>query len=82
MSLLSKVIPLQWRTGIVNVGLLATESGTLGRVIGDFILAALARHGLESLLDDSFGAFGAIILANLVACLLYYRHLEPVEKDD
>ena len=82
MSLLSKVIPRRWSTGIVNVGLLATEAGTFGRVVGDTTLAAMAHHGLDTMLNETFGAFGAIVLAMIVACVAFYRHLEPSEKDD
>lgn len=83
MALLSKVIPLSWRKGIVNVGLLATESGTLGRVIGDFLLAGMATNGLENMLNEAFGAFGGIILATLAVCVIFYRRLQPVvEKDE
>lgn len=82
MSLLSKAIPRKWSSGIINVGLLATESGTFGRVVGDVVLAAMASHGMETMLDEAFGAFAAIILASLILCLIFYRHLEPAEKDD
>jgi MFS family permease len=40
MSILSKSIPSSWARGTFNSGLLATESGTLGRVLGDFIISA------------------------------------------
>ena len=35
MSLLSKTIPSAYSRGLLNVGLLATEAGTLGRAVGD-----------------------------------------------
>jgi hypothetical protein len=38
MSLLSKTIPPSWSRGFFNVGLLATEAGTIGRAIGDAFL--------------------------------------------
>ena len=82
MSLLSKVIPRSWSKGIINVGLLATESGTFGRVVGDALLATMARHGLDRMLNEAFGAFGAIVLAVIVACIACYPYLEPCEKDD
>jgi hypothetical protein len=82
MSLLSKVIPRKWSKGIINVGLLATESGTLGRVIGDALLAAIASRGLDQMLNAAFGAFGAIILGVILICVVSYRHLEPKEKDE
>lgn len=82
MSLLSKVIPRRWSKGIFNVGLLATEAGTFGRVVGDTTLAAMARRGLDTMLNEAFGAFGAIVLAVIAACVVFYRNLEPLEKDD
>jgi len=82
MSLLSKVIPRKWSKGIINVGLLATEAGTFGRVVGDFLLAAMASHGMDAMLNEAFGTFGAIVLATIILCLVFYRHLEPTEKDD
>lgn len=69
--------------GIVNVGLLATESGTLGRVIGDILLAAVGSHGLDSLLNRAFGAYAAVVLGTLLMTLTTYRWLvEPPEQDD
>ena len=83
MSLLSKAIPRKWSVGIVNVGLLATESGTLGRVIGDVLLATVGSHGLEELLNRAFGVYGAITFGTLLICLVFYgRLVEPPEKDD
>merc|ERR1711862_744686 len=47
MSLLSKTIPKAWRTGFLNVGLLATEAATMGRTGGDIFLALCGSGGLE-----------------------------------
>lgn len=83
MSLLSKVIPRTWSKGIVNVGLLATESGTFGRVVGDVLLAVVGSSGLEQLLNRAFGALAAIILGTLLMTLGFYDHMvEPPDSDD
>jgi hypothetical protein len=42
----------------------------------------MASHGLDTMLNEAFGAFAAIIAATLVACFVFYDHLEPPEKDD
>jgi MFS family permease len=83
MSLLSKVIPRTWSVGIVNVGLLATESGTLGRVIGDILLAAVGSYGLEDLLNRAFGAYAMVIVGTLLVTFASYDQLvEPPDSDD
>jgi hypothetical protein len=83
MSLLSKVIPRKWSKGIINVGLLATESGTLGRVVGDFLLAYIGSGGgMEGLLNRSFGMFAGILVATTVATFAFFEQLEPIEKDE
>ncbi|CAB9521859.1 SPX domain-containing membrane protein OsI [Seminavis robusta] len=83
MSLLSKVIPRKWSRGIINVGLLATESGTLGRVIGDVLLAAVGSRGMEELLNRAFGWYSVIIFGTLLLTFATYERLvEPPEPDD
>ena len=83
MSLLSKVIPRKWSKGIINVGLLATESGTFGRVVGDFLLAYIGSGGgMEGLLNRSFGTFAVILVATTVATFAFFEQLEPIEKDE
>ena len=47
MGLLSKTIPKRMASGILNAGLLATEAGTIGRVVGDFYFSAAAYKGLD-----------------------------------
>uniref|UniRef100_A0A7S2UW59 SPX domain-containing protein n=1 Tax=Fibrocapsa japonica TaxID=94617 RepID=A0A7S2UW59_9STRA len=42
MSELSKIISPEMARGAFNSGLLATESGTFGRAVGDFLLSAVA----------------------------------------
>lgn len=83
MALLSKVIPRKWSKGLVNVGLLATESGTGGRVVGDMVLAYVgSEHGIENLLNRAFGAFAGIILGTLVTTLAFFKHLEPIDEGE
>jgi len=64
MSLLSKALPKKWSKGIIDVGLLATEAGTLGRFIGDSLLATMGSDGLEIILNDAFVTFGFNVLAH------------------
>lgn len=48
MSLLSKLIAPELARGTFNSGLLATEAGTLGRVVGDCLIAALGNMAATS----------------------------------
>lgn len=82
MALLSKVIPRKWSRGIINVGLLATESGTGGRVVGDVLLAYVGRRCSDnaSLINYSFGPFAGVIVATLAATYAVFDHLEPTEE--
>ena len=82
MSLLSKTIPHSWRRGIFNVGLLATEAGTLGRAVGDVFLTVCGHQGLEYLLNRCFGALCGVSFVTTVLSMLLYSHLEPLEKDE
>lgn len=81
MSLLSKAIPAYYRRGFWNVGLLATESGTLGRGVGDVILTACASGGLEYVLNNAFGLMAALSLVTIVVTRLFYSELLLAEKD-
>jgi MFS family permease len=82
MSLLSKTIPPSWSKGIFNVGLLATEAGTLGRAIGDVLLTIFGSAGLEHLLNRTFGSLAVLSFGTLVISLRFYDFLEPSERDD
>ena len=82
MSLLSKTIPPRYSRGLFNVGLLATESGTLGRAVGDVILTMCGSKGLGHVLNNAFGAMSVMSAASIAVCLSLYDKLEVQEKDD
>ena len=82
MSLLSKTIPVRYSRGLFNVGLLATESGTLGRAVGDVILTLCGSQGLQHILNNAFGAMSALSMATIALTWFMYDRLEPHEKDD
>ena len=82
MSLLSKTIPRSWSDGFFNVGLLATEAGTLGRAIGDVLLTACGASGMELLLNRIFGIMAALSVMCLGLSYRYYHLLAAAEKDD
>jgi MFS family permease len=82
MSLLSKTIPVSWSKGIFNVGLLATEAGTLGRAIGDVLLTIFGSAGLEHLLNRTFGTFSILSFGTLLFSYYFYDQLDPSEHDD
>jgi hypothetical protein len=86
MGLLSKVIPKSLRAGILNAGLLATEAGTIGRVVGDFWLTSAAHKGIDKLVHALFGPLILLVAASIVVSLWNYSRLQPryddVEDDD
>lgn len=65
-----------------NVGLLSTESGTLGRAVGDVILTLCGAGGLQHVLNYAFGAMSVFSMATIAITLQYYRYLAPSEKDE
>ena len=82
MSLLSKAIPSYYRKGFFNVGLLATESGTLGRGVGDVMLTLCGSSGLDHVLNDALGSMAAMSLATVVITGHFYGEMETKEHDD
>lgn len=82
MSLLSKSIPLSWRKGVFNVGLLATEAGTFGRTVADALLAIFGANGADQLLNRTFGSFTLISLGTLALCCQNFHLLFSRERDD
>ena len=81
MSLLSKTIPPSWSQGIFNVGLLATEAGTLGRAVGDLLLSVWGFGGIGSLLNTTFRSMAIYSFVSLALSTYFFDHLEPYEKD-
>lgn len=82
MSLLSKVIPKSWSEGFFNVGLLATEAGTLGRAAGDSFLTLCGSGGMEYMLNNTFSSLFAISLFSILFSWRFYGLLQAVERDD
>jgi len=82
MSLLSKTIPRSWSKGVVNVGLLSTEAGTFGRVIGDLYLTYCGSNGMDFFLNRVYGAMSLISVGTLFMTYLAYDLLDPSDKDD
>jgi Na+/melibiose symporter-like transporter len=82
MSLLSKTIPAKWSKGIFNVGLLATESGTAGRVLADAFMTYCGSFGLEQLLNSMFGSLSLMIGFTIAVAIYFFDHLEPLDMDD
>ena len=80
MSLLSKTIPPQYSRGLWNVGLLATESGTLGRAVGGVILTISGSQGLGHIFNIVFGIMAGLSLTTIILCISVYKDL--VEDDD
>ena len=82
MSLLSKSIPMHYRRGFFNVGLLATESGTLGRAVGDVILTLCGSGGMQTILNYAFGAMSMFSVATITITLHFYNYLAPPERGE
>ena len=82
MSLLSKTIPRRYSRGLFNVGLLATESGTLGRAVGDVILTMCGSQGLGHILNNAFGAMSLLSVMTIGLTCWVYDELEAQEKYD
>ena len=78
MSLLSKSIPKRWSRGFFNMGLLATEAGTLGRTVGDLLITWFGTTGgIESMLNHTFWVLGVILAVTVVITHRIYPFLEP-----
>jgi len=82
MGLLSKVIPKSLRAGILNAGWLATEAGTIGRVVGDFWLSGAAHKGIDNLVNALFGPLIGLVFGSTVVTLWNYSQLQPRYDDE
>ena len=86
MGLLSKVIPKSLAAGVLNAGLLATEAGTLGRVVGDFWLSAATYMGKNEMLNRTFEPLCAMVGVSVFATYWTYPQLQPTfateDEDD
>jgi MFS family permease len=82
MSLLSKTIPRSWAKGLFNVGLLATEAGTLGRAVGDVFITWCGLESISHLLNNMFIPLGLLVGVTLAGTYQAFPYLEPFDKDD
>jgi MFS family permease len=82
MSLLSKSIPKHWAKGLFNVGLLATEAGTLGRVIADVFITYSGLDGISYMLNRMFVSLGCIVALTVAGTYQLFSYLEPYDRDD
>ena len=82
MSILSKTIPPKWAKGTFNSGLLATEAGTFGRVLGDVTISFAGLAGIERILDLTFIPMTVIVAGALLLTLKTYSCLEPDDDED
>ena len=83
MSLLSKVVSPELAKGTFNSGLLATEAGTLGRVLGDSMITFLSEQQQEA----GSGTVGLVnvlflpVAIGVLACiLLTYRFYDRLKS--
>jgi hypothetical protein len=82
MSLLSKTIPKHWAKGLFNVGLLATEAGTLGRVFADIFMTYSGLAGINYLLNRMFVSLALIVTLTVAGTYQLFPYLEPYDGDD
>lgn len=82
MGLLSKTIPKSLAKGILNAGLLATEAGTLGRVVGDCWLANSTFKGMDEMVNRTFEPMCLMVGLCIVATFWSYPHLQPRFEDE
>ena len=69
-------------SGIFNAGLLATEAGTIGRVVGDFYFSAAAFQGLDKVVNLTFEPMGCIIVVSVLLTAFNYQQLQPRYEDE
>jgi nitrate/nitrite transporter NarK len=73
MALLAKVISPELARGTFNSGLLATEAGTFGRVLGDFCITLFGvSHNAGDIVNGLFLPLVVMILASSVLVWVYY----------
>lgn len=82
MGLLSKTIPKSMASGILNAGLLATEAGTIGRVVGDFYFSAAAFKGFDRVVNLTFEPMGVMVVLSIILTAVHYRQLQPRYEDE
>ena len=76
MALLAKLISPELARGTFNSGLLATEAGTFGRVIGDIFITAFGVAQIPStLVNKLFFPLGVLIFFSFLLVEWYYDRL-------
>ena len=81
-GLLSKTIPPSLAKGILNAGLLATEAGTIGRVIGDIWFSRATFMGLDHMLNRTFIPMCGVVGLTIVTALVSYPYLQPTFESE
>ena len=83
MSLMSKVMAPLLAKGFWNAGLLATEAGSIGRLVGNLALMGLGNvfaleslHGVTMFGNWLYGFFFVTSVGGLVYTLLLYLGLK------
>lgn len=68
--------------GILNAGLLSTEAGTLGRVLGDIWFSSSTFLGLDKMLNRTFVPMSMMICLSICAVGWSYNNLQPTFEVD
>ena len=78
MSLLSKLVSPELARGTWNSGLLATEAGTFGRVVGDVMITAFSSSAAAdtSLVSTLFSPIAIGLAAVIALCALFHDRME------
>lgn len=79
---MSKTIPKSLARGILNAGLLATEAGTVGRVVGDVWLSGAAFMGLDQMVNTTFEPMCIMVGLSICATVYFYSRLQPRFEDE
>ena len=79
---MSKTIPKSMASGVLNAGLLATEAGTIGRVVGDFYFSAAAFQGVDCVVNMTFKPMGLLIALSVLFTLFNWSKLQPRYEDE
>eukprot|EP01135_Chromosphaera_perkinsii_P002596 Nk52_evm112s224 gene=Nk52_evmTU112s224 len=82
MSLISKVIPPALATGFWNAGFLTTEAGTLGRALGDFLVAFAGSGGKSHVQNNTCVPMAIVMFIAIIICITNYNKLVPLVLDD
>mmetsp|Transcript_11798 Transcript_11798/g.24046 ORF Transcript_11798/g.24046 Transcript_11798/m.24046 type:complete len:118 (-) Transcript_11798:13-366(-) len=77
MSLLSKIMPRSLAKGTFNSGLLSSQSGMLGRAVGDISVTLSSVCGMRYLASLAFLPATVAIVATALATTRLYPFLHP-----